>query len=161
MSRVHGAQDTKIVSVTPVLTVHATYASGDYVGTSASCMTFSTVVDKTGNSGKVTAALVVDYATQKLAGELWLFDTAVVPPADSAAWTVTDAEMLTCIGVISLPAASYYASAANACCLGVPAAPLTFQCAAGSQDIYGVFVTRDTPTYASGDLTFTLYVTQD
>ena len=156
-----GATPTKIVSVTPTLTVHATYVANDYVGESGVPMTFASVVDKVGGSGKVISALIVDYAVQHIVGELWLFDTTFAPPADSAAWTVSDAIAETCIGVINFPAASYYASAANEVCRGTPAAPLAFQCGSASKDLYGAFVTRGTPAYASGDITFRLYVQQD
>jgi len=161
MTKIVGATDTKYITVTPVLTVAAAYASGDYIGTSASCMTFSNAVDKVGSSGRVTGCLLVDAALQSLAGELWLFDTVLTPPADSAAWTMTDAVAATCIGVIPLPAASYYASAVNSVCKGVPAAPLAFVCGSTSKDLFGVFVTRDAPAYASGDLTFRLSIIQD
>lgn len=147
----------KLVNVTPVLTVHANYAAGDYVGTSADAMTFSDCARIDGGSGMIMGAALVDAALQSISGELWLFDTEPTPPNDSAAWTITDAHAANLVGVI--PISTYYASAANSVgqsdILQIP-----FKCAAGSRDLYGCFVTRGAPTYASGDLTFRLKVLQ-
>ena len=102
-----GGSDLHTVSVTPVLTVAATYASGDYVGTSLVPMTFADVVAENGRYGYVVGCTIVDDALQSVDGELWLFDTTFTAPADSAAWTVSAAILKTCIGVI--PFSTYYA----------------------------------------------------
>ena len=155
-----GATDTKLISVTPVLTSSTdnNYATGDYIGTSLTPMTFA-VVDKEGGSGKVIGCVLIEDAHQHLAGELWLFDTTIVTPADSAAWTITDAEAATCIGVI--PFATYYNSALNSVSVGVPTAPLAFKCASDSKSIYGAYVSRDAPDLDIDSLTFRLGITQD
>jgi len=153
-----GANST-VVSVTPVLTVHATYVTGDFIGTSAAPMTFSSCARVAGGTGMVTGCVLVDYALQSVAGELWLFDATVTAPNDSAAWTLSDADMLKCIGVI--PFTTYYASAANSVSFGNPASPIVFKCGSALKELYGCFVTRGSPTYASGDLTFRLRVLQD
>lgn len=150
----------KHITVTPTLTVHANYAANDYVGTSGAPMTFSNAARVAGGSGLVLGCVVVDGAAQSIAGELWLFDATVTPPADSAAWSISDADAKKCIGVI--PTGTYYASALNSVAPSDPAGegPIRFNCAAASQDIYGCFVTRGAPTYADGDLTFRLAVMQ-
>ena len=153
-----GGTDLHVITVSPVLTVAATYVANDYVGTSTDPMDFEGVVDKNGASGFILGATLIDYALQSVAGELWLFDTTVVPPADSAAWTITDAESATLIGVI--PFSTYYASAANSVSNGTPANPLPFKCGSAVNDIYGCFVTRGAPAYASLDLTFRLYTVE-
>ena len=147
-----------VVNATPVLTVAATYVANDYVGTSGAPITFSDVVDENGFSGFILGCQLIDYALQSVAGELWLFDTTVTPPADSAAWTISDAHAKTCIGVI--PFSTYYASALNSVSQGIPAAPIPFKCGAAVNDIYGCFVTRGAPAYASLDLTFRLYTVE-
>jgi formylmethanofuran dehydrogenase subunit A len=152
----YGGSDLTTVSVTPVLTVAAAYASGDYVGTTSVPMTFAAVVEKNGRSGYVVGCTIVDDAAQSMDGELWLFDTTFTPPADSAAWTVSDAELKTCIGVI--PFTTYYDSAVNSVAVGVLANPLAFRCGDSVDDIYGAYVIRDAPTYASLDITFRLFV---
>ena len=145
--------------VTPVLTVAATYAANDYVGTSATAMVFADCARGINGTGVVVGCSLVDKALQSVAGELWLFDTAVTPPADSAAWTLSDAHAATLIGVI--PFSTYYASALNSVSNGVPAYPLPFKCLSSSASIYGCFVTRGAPAYASLDLTFRLAISQD
>jgi hypothetical protein len=160
-SEVHLGQvggHTPSVDATPVLTVHANYVAGDYVGTSGVAIIFANAARVAGGTGVVFGALLIDFALQSQAGELWLFDQAPTPPVDSAAWSISDADAAKCIGVI--PFSTYYASALNAVS---PVGNLTigFKCAAGSRDIYGCFVTRGTPAYADGDITFRLRISQD
>ncbi|MFZ2992514.1 MAG: hypothetical protein WA061_02250 [Microgenomates group bacterium] len=151
---------TTVVTVAPVLTVAATYATGDYVGTSAAPMTFSSCARVAGGTGLITGCMLIDYNLQSVSGELWLFDASVSAPADSAAWSLSDADMLKCIGVI--PFSTYYASALNSVSFGVPtSAPIVFKCGSALRELYGCFVTRGAPAYASGDLTFRLSVLQD
>jgi hypothetical protein len=93
-----------------------------------------------------------------VAAELWLFDTAITAPADSAAWTITDAMSKTCVMVI--PFSTYYASALNCVSMG-DGLPRKFKCASGSTVLYGALVTRGAPAYASGDVTVRLWIDQD
>lgn len=148
-----------VVECAPVLTVHANYATGDYVGTSAEPWEFANAVATPGGWGRIESAVLIDAVVTSKAGELWLFDTAITPPADSAAWTLSDAHAATCIGVLAF--ATYYASALNSVCplrdLG-----LTFKAAAGQTSIWGAFVTRDTALYAAtGDIKIRLTIRQE
>lgn len=150
---------SKSIRATPTLTVHATYAANDYVGTSGTAMVFADAARIVNGKGWVVGAHLTDYALQSVACELWLFDTAITPPDDSAAWTLSDAHMARRICVI--PFSTYYASALNSGADGVPASPALFQTLAASKDIYGCLVTRGAPAYASGDLTVVLDIIQD
>jgi hypothetical protein len=151
--------NTVLIRATPTLTTAGTYAANDYVGTSGTCVTFANAARVNNGAGWILGAQLIDYATQSVSGELWLFDTAGTPPADNAAWTMADASMARLVCVI--PFSTYYASAVNSVSQGIPAAPAAFQTLAGSKDLYGVFVTRGAPVYATGDLTFILSVSQD
>jgi len=147
------------VACTPTLTVHADYATGDYVGTSGAAWEFANAVATPGGWGKIEGAVLIDAVVASKAAELWLFDSAITPPADSAAWTLSDADAATCIGVIAF--STYYASALNSVC---PRADLnlTIKAAAGSTSIYGALVTRDAPTYAAtGDVKVRLFIRQE
>ena len=144
-----------VVTVVPVLTSHALYVANDYVGTDHVPMTF-TVARVLGGAGAVLEAVLIDYAAQSVAAELWLFDTTLDTPHDSAPWTLSDAEAATCIGVI--PFTTYYADALNVVSMGGNPNPLGFKCGAASQAIFGCLVTRGAPTYAAGDLTVRLKV---
>jgi len=146
------------VPVYPVLTVAGAYISGDYVGTSATAMTFTNAVRVTGGSGVIESAVLIDKAVQSASLELWLFDTAPTPPADNAAWTISDGDVLQCIGIITFQ--TYYASALNSVSIA-KGLGITFNANAATRDIYGCFVTRGTPTYASLDLLCRLQILQD
>jgi hypothetical protein len=146
---------TDLPQATPVLTVHANYVSGDYVGTSGTAMEFQGCANIAGGGGWIVGAELIDYALQSVAMELWLFSSAVTPPADSAAWTISDADALKLVAVIPFNAGDYYASALNSVCDGAPLnGSKRYICE--STSLYGCLVTRGAPTFASGDLTVKL-----
>ena len=151
--------NANLITFTPVLTVAATYVSGDFVGTSAAPMTFSSCARVAGGTGLVTSCMLIDYGLQSVAGELWLFDGSVTAPADSAPWSLSDSDMLKCIGII--PFSTYYASALNSVSFGIPSLAIGFKCGSALRELYGCFVTRGAPTYSSGNLSFRLNVLQD
>ena len=148
---------TATVTVTPTLTTHASYVSGDFVGTDATAITIAAGRVNDG-TGVIQSAVLIDYALQSITTELWLFDSAPTPPNDSAAWTISDAHALKCIGVIKFD--TYFANAANSVAVG-SFQPIAFKCASGTQNIYGCLVTRGAPTYASGDVSIRLSILQD
>ena len=158
----NNGQET-IPSANPVLTVAASYVTGDYVGTSGVAMIFTGCAPVNGGAGWVLGAKLIDKNAANLtAGELWLFTTAVTPPADSAAWTISDADAANLVVVIPFAAADYFASALNSTVDGRPVnGPKRYVCASGSTNLYGCFVTRGSPTYASLDLLFILSLLQD
>lgn len=147
---------------TPTLTVHSGYATGDYIGTSGTPITFSGCASANGGTGVVVGALIIDGATQSVSGELWLFDNTVTPPNDSAAWTISDADAKKCVGIVPFNGSTnpYYASAQNSIC-PVGGLSIVFKTQPNSQNLYGCFITRGSPTYADGDLTFRLRIWQD
>lgn len=147
-----------IVEATPTLTVAASYAANDYVGTSSVPITFTNCARAAAGSGTIISAVLVDYALQSVAMELWLFDTLITPPADSAAWTISDAHAAKCQGVI--PFNTYYASALNSVAPG-SSLGRGFVCAAADRNLYGCLVTRGAPAFATGDLTVRLMILQD
>lgn len=151
---------TAVIIVTPTLTTHATYAANDFVGTDATPMEFAGCARINAGHGRIVGAALIDYALQSIACELWLFATTVTPPADSAAWTIFDADALKCVGVIDLT--TYRASALNSISQGEHSyLPMPFKCGAGSTSLFGCLVTRGAPTYASGDVSIRLTVVQD
>jgi len=142
----------------PILTVAATYVANDYIGTSGVAMIFANCARDNAGTGTVVGAVLIDGALQSVLSELWLFDTAPTPPADSAAWSISDADAVRCIGVI--PFSIYYASALNSIS-PVSGLNIPFQTGAASRSLFGCFVTRGAPAYASLDLTFRLRILQD
>jgi len=154
IGQVGGAVTT--VTVTPTLTIAGAYTAGDFVGTSATPLTFANAVRVSGGSGVIESAILVDGDLQSVSAELWLFDTTIAPPNDNAAWTITDANALTCIGVVSF--GTYYASALNSVAI---ARGLGLAFKAVGTSLFGALVTRGAPTYVSGNLSIRLVVMQD
>jgi len=147
-----------VLSLTPVLTVAGVYAANEFVGTSATALVFAGAARVAGGSGKIISATLIDFALQSASTELWLFTTAITPPADNAAWTLSDADCLTCVGVITF--ATYYASALNSVA-NAPQTGLPIGFVTPGTTLWGALVTRGTPTYATGDLTVRLVIEQD
>lgn len=149
--------DTALATSTVVMSVAGQYATGDYIGTSTTPQAFSGIVSITAATGTIKSVRITDkVATTGVAMELWLFSATFVAPTDNAAWTVTDAEALTCVGVIALPAANWYASGANKV---FTLTNLSLAVTPGATSLYYALVARDTtPTWASGDLTIGLGV---
>ena len=147
------------ITVTPTLTVGATYAANDFVGTNNVGMTFAGAARIAAGTGRVIGAILHDYVIAKVAAELWLFTvTPAGLPADSAAFTITD--NLTCIGVISF--STYFASALNSISNGdIKNGQLPFKCAAADQALYGALVTRGAPAYTNGLVSVSIFVDQD
>lgn len=147
------------ITIAPTLTVAAGYVANDYVGTSGVCMTLAGCARVPGGTGYIQSAVLTDSVGASVQGELWIFRAAVVPPADSAAWTITDAEAKTLVCVLSF--GTYFASAANSVST-FEGLPKGFKCAAGSIDLFACFVTRGAPAYAAtGDVSFNITIIQD
>jgi hypothetical protein len=149
--------NTFVIDVPVVMTSHAGYAANDFVGVDATALIFANAARKNLGSGMVIGAVLIDYALQSVAGELWLFDTAPAGlPADSAAFTLTDA--YTCIGVI--PFNTYFTNALNSVSVGaIPNGQLPF--VSNGTSLWGAFKTLGAPAYASSDLHIRLTVSRD
>lgn len=146
------------------------YAAGDVMGdaeTPATVLTFPRATLHDGECAIIQHAVITSSANKatKLEVDLFLFDTAPVMDNDNAAWTPTDAEMLTCVGRISFLAANWVAGDAtadaggNAMCesknIGLPVNTLP----AAKGQLYGVAVARNGYTPVSGEvITFRLHL---
>lgn len=137
---------TATASVTPTLDTSA-YAAGDCLATAV--MEFEGLP----GHGYIDRLVVIDKAKQDAAGELWLFDTAVTPSTANTAHDPSDADLAHCVAVI--PFGPYYDASDNSVSVakGVNCAYVRD---AGTGILYGIAVTRGTPTYAASDLTFIL-----
>lgn len=169
---VYGAQhvvavtDQNSVAATPVISASAVYASGDVIG---AAMTFTALGRGQNLGGVVRQAIITDRAKQTSASlELWLFNAApTLVNADNGVFDITDAnlEAAQCIGVIDFAAANWKSTNSNAVNSGtINGSPpdCAYLPAAANGNIYGVLVSRGTPTYATiSDLVVRLYVTKD
>ncbi len=148
IGQVHGGGIS--ISVTPTITAGA-YHAKDAVGGE---MTFANAVRVAGGSGIINSVVIADNDDEKAGLELWLFSATVTEAADNAAMDFTDAEMLTCVGVIPISTSDYYSLADNGAAVK-SAVGLQFKCA--STSLFGQLKCTATPTYtAVGDLTVTL-----
>ena len=138
------------------------YAAGDVVCNSTSApviMTFANAVSSAHASSILQQALLIDSGneTTKLDCELWLFDTTVVMDNDNAAFTPTDAEMLTLVAVIPFSSSAWKQGTAGTggnCAndqqnLGIP-----INVADGTQNtsLYGILVARNAYTPISAEV---------
>lgn len=128
-----------------------TYASGDVVCNSTSApvpLTFARATVTQGpKSSTIKQVIVVDSANQttKLDGELWLFDTTVALDNDNAAFTPTDAELATLLGVVALgtPFVGDATSGAGGNAVYVKSVSIPVETKAADNAIYGVLVARN------------------
>jgi len=123
------------------------YTIGDQVCNSTSAPTILTFTEATsfvGGGGVIHAACLITSVDAATGPEfdLLLFDTAATMANDNAACAVTDAEMLTFIGVIPFLAADQKSVGANAVTqnrsVGLP-----FKCTTNSTSIFGMLVARN------------------
>lgn len=152
------------------------YAVGDAITDSTSAptvLTFSGCARINQGSGTILGATLIDSANQTTKGDfdLFLFDTTYTVDNDNAAFTPTDAEMETAVGVISFLGG--FAKAGDATSgaggnliyagqLGAYNDPIVFQCGAASTSLFGALVARNAYTPVSGEkFTIRLRIAQD
>lgn len=139
------------------LTIATTaYIAGDQVG---SLFTFTDAVRATGGTGSIVSAFLLDKADIIGAYDLVLFKQTVTLAADNAAFSVSDADMEHCIGVI--PLSSAYDLGANRFAQNIGCYH-KIVCSANA-NLYGALVTRFGHTFfgAVTDLWLTLLIEQD
>ncbi len=131
-------------SQTPTVTASAAYAAGNAVG---GLLTFANVARAPGLGGIVQSVILKDKAAQNVPYDLFLFDAPPTAPTDKTAVALSAADLARCIGVVPLSGAAFGAAST----MGVlMAAGLGLACKLTSgTTIYGILVTRGTPTYAS------------
>lgn len=142
-----------------------TYAAGDVVCNSTSAPTsmhFTAATEGEGagrnDQAVINQAILVCSANQSLKPdlELWLFDTDVTMDNDNAAFTPSDAELATLVGIVEFPVANFKVGDAtagaggNCVCvadnLGIPIKTLS-----GENTLYGVLVARNAYIPVSGE----------
>ena len=124
------------------------YSIGDAVG-DGTVMVFPRTSRGVGEFGIIRHATLISssYTATALIGELWLFDATIGVDADNAAFTPTDAELETLVGVINFPAASWKMGTSTAGTGGNHVCPVTceipFVTTPDVNALYGVLVARN------------------
>lgn len=146
------------------------YAAGDAVTNSTSSpaiLTFDAVARANAGSGVIIGAVLIDSANQATKGqfELWLYDTSFSADNDNAAFTPSDAETETLIGVIPflVPYVGDAQSGASGnCVFPVGNLSIPYTCGGSSDDIFGLLVVRNAYTPVSAEkFTVRLFVVQN
>lgn len=160
---------SKLIVVTPVLDTNI-YASGDMLG---SIQVLTNAMPGDGYLATLASLTVVDAANQKSAIDLLFFNALpTVASADNAAISITDAELQAkCIGMLSILSTDWttITSGSNAVAslktigLLLRAKKLATQSGGWNlpTTLYVVAVSRGTPTYGAGDLTFSYGIYED
>ena len=149
-----------LVSVTANFTRPAdttAYAVGDVVCNSTSSpavLTFSGMANYNGGSGTILQAILYlgTNPTTKPVYDLFLFDTAPTIDNDNATFTPTDAEIKTCVGVVSFGVGIPGDTTGTGTNTVYQAQPmLAYVCAGGASSLSGVLVARNAITPTSAD----------
>lgn len=143
------------IQQTPAISNAAIYAAKDAVG---ALLTFANAARVSGGSITVQSVQIADKGQQMAALDLVLFDRTFTAPTDNAIFAPTDAEVLTCRGVISFYASDYADFSTNSVANKVVGLDMVLN----GTDLFGVLVARGTPTYTStSDIVVTVTVSQD
>lgn len=141
------------LSVTPTVSTSPAYAAKDAVG---ALMTFSNAVRASGGTCRIDGVQVVDKSQQRPDLELVLFDRTLSAPTDNAIFAPTDAELATCVGVI------YIGGWSDLSTNSVADVPYGREVVLNGTDLFGVLVTRSTPTFvATTDIVVILTIIQE
>lgn len=145
--------DVARIQVTPTIST-GIYAAKDNVG---GLMTFANAAAAGDDPIRVNAVHLVDKDQEMASFDLLLFRASITAPTDNAAFDPTDAELADYIGHIPIYAAHYADLNDNAVAVA-PNPDRAWVTLAGTS-LYGVLVSRGTPTYTStSDLVVTLFV---
>jgi hypothetical protein len=127
----------------PTVTSGAAYAAGNVVG---GLLAFAGMARAAAQGGVLQSALLRDKSGQNASYDLFLFDSAPTVPTDKSALALAAADLARCVGVISFSGQALGAAST----MGVQTVGglgLAFKLASGTT-LYGILVTRGTPTYA-------------
>jgi len=143
------------ISQTPTISAAAIYAAGDAVG---GLLTFANAARVSGGGGVIKNMIIIDDDKETGALELWLFKATFTPTADNAAFTVSDADLENCIGVISTANGDWFAAANNQ----VADVETSKRYDLTGTSMFGQLVTRGTQTYtATTDITVKVALLRD
>ena len=142
----HFRLERVVFQSTPVTSNGVAYATGEQIG---AVNTITQAVADTRGTVQLESIVVIDKHKQKAAIDVFFFDQVpALTSVDNGAFTLPTAELLKCIGVVSIAAADYADTAAQAVAT-VRRIDLILQAVAKKRDLYYVLVSRGTPTYAS------------
>lgn len=140
------------------------YGAGDLVGTK---MEFADAIQADYGAGEIVSVVVVDKDKQSKALDLLIFteDLAANTGAgttwatgNNAALRVADSDAMNCIGKISVSTGNYSVLSDNSIAVTTTGLPFYIK---GSRSLYGLVVSRGTPTYSTDGLLIRLGIERD
>lgn len=144
----------KRIQVTPTISTSPAYTAKDAVG---GLLTFAAAARASGGSLVVQSVQIEDKGQQMPALDLVLFDRTLTAPTDNAIFNPSDAELATCVGIVSTGTWSDLSTNSIAVINNVG-----LEVVLNGTDLFGVLVNRGTPTFpGTGDIVVTITVLQD
>lgn len=146
---------TLAISQTPTIDT-GLYATGDAVGGK---LTFDFQGDNKAFHGLITKIIIIDKDSETAPFDLVLFNDDFTATADQSAFDPTDADLLNCLGFLSIATTDYASFADNSVAVKTSGRqmPCDFVCTKGV--LYGQLVVRGAPTYtAATDIVVKLIV---
>jgi hypothetical protein len=145
------SQSIIMVTATPT-TDTAAYAVGDRLG---SIMELTNVAADEGRGVILRNMVILSNSVQTYTvSPLFFNELPTVASADNAAFNVSDAEMLKCVGFIIFGANGVSTASNRILTLTATNQPLTMKCKEGSRSLWCVLrIDSGTPTFLASDLT--------
>lgn len=144
----------KIVTITQTPTVGgAAYVAKDAVG---GLLTFANAARVSGGTIIVDAVTLVDKSATMGSYDLVLFNATFTGPTDSSAFDPTDAELLTCVGVIPITTWADFNDNSVASRYG-----LGLSITLAGTSLFGALVARSGFSLTNGDIQVMLAITQN
>ena len=151
---------TRTVTVTPTIDTNA-YSANDQVG---GLQTLTAAAGRKDRGVTLQNVIILDKAAQSAEITIFFFDTEpTIASSNNATLNISDAEMLKCIGHVTVTADDYATTSANAIACAKPVSVCVGLRSSNSEGtLYAVAKTSGTPTYGSAsDLVFTYVFEQD
>jgi len=154
---VHTGGTRVSVVFTPTVTSGSAYASGNQVG---QVLSFASATRTAAGTGSVESLIITDLSAQSGSYDLWLFSANPTHGTytDKTNLTINASDIVNFIGLISFSTWSL-ATSGGGVANSVP--NLKFKLSAGTT-LYGILITRATPTYTSTSaLQLSMVISQD
>lgn len=144
------------IQLTPTVSASSIYAAKDAVG---GLLTFTNAVRASGGSGVIETVTIEDKGQQMAWLDLVLFAASIGAPTDNNIFAPSDAELLDCVGTISIYSGDYADFSTNSI---ATKNNVGLEFVLSGTSLYGALVARGTPTYTgTSDIIVTLTILQD
>lgn len=145
-----------VITVNDLVLDTAIYATGDVL---ADIFVITGAIRPGAGTSTITDITVIDKDNQSQPFDLVFFDrTFTLTGAKNAAWAVSDADIVNCLGVASITAGDYIALSTNSV---AQKNNINITVNSQTKDIYVGTISRGTGTYTAGGLRVRVKISQD